>query len=300
LKASARALKKKNRQNAEQAHGVGRHRLRKHPVLRGNRRMQSTSKPRTRQQRVAARIGLIGLIGVSLLALAPVGRAETRTDAFPRLELEVLPTLLSRSPALRQELVVELPLPEPLKPLVHGPFICGCRGFSGFRWAPRPPRLPDPVAALGESFRNSRAIKAVVLDQRVLAADYPDGYFGDWTQDGMLVTARIDIAGETSMQLLFRLLTEAIGEADSLSEEEWAEPGEPDPSVNEYRRTSGFSPGLSLEFPGEPCARVDIALTQQRLLLQVGDRWESYALDRWSAEAIEAFLSAQDRGRESL
>ena len=138
-------------------------------------------------------------------------------------------------------------------------------------------------------------IKASLLDRRVLATHYPEGHFGEWIHEGVLVTNRIKIADQTRMGLVFSLLAEAIDGSDYLSEEVWLESGQPDISVGDYRRSSGFVPDLVVDMAGDSSVRVEIDLIQERILVQSGADWESYVMDRLSAAALKELLAGLAR-----
>jgi hypothetical protein len=87
-----------------------------------------------------------------------------------------------------------------------------------------------------------------------------------------------------------------LGETEDSAEEYWFEPTEPEVSADDYRRDNRFVADMSFEFIGEPGARVEISLSQERVLLEVGKKWESYVLDRWSAAALGDLVAELAQG----
>jgi hypothetical protein len=151
--------------------------------------------------------------------------------------------------------------------------------------------LADPVAAIGAAYLQSRSVKAALLDPRVHVDSYPEGRFGSWLQDGVLVTERVEITGESEIRQVFALLVEAIEGPDETFDYLGEEPSS-GTSLADYRRNTGFVPEVTFEFVGATSLRAELSLKQGRLLLQAGDRWEVYALDRWSGAALKQLLSA--------
>lgn len=153
-------------------------------------------------------------------------------------------------------------------------------------------RLPDPVVALGAAFREGRAIKVSILERRVLATDYPEGYFGHWIHEGILVSDRVEITDGPEARLVFALLAETVGEID---EEEyfWFEEAVAGMSAADYRRATGFVPDLVVDFAGAPRVRVEINLSLRRALIEVGHDWEVFVTDRWAADALLEFVGTK-------
>lgn len=171
-----------------------------------------------------------------------------------------------------------------------------CGGSFMLPINPRPESmLPDPIAAMGAAYLKCRLIKAAMLDPEVPVEFYPAGHFGRWVQDGVLVTDRIVVTDETELRRLFTLLIETMGEPDDLFDECWPEDPGSWASVGDFRRQAKFAPEMIFEFVGESPLRIEICLWQKRVLMQMGERWEIYALDRWSAGALRDFLKAKSR-----
>jgi hypothetical protein len=172
---------------------------------------------------------------------------------------------------------------------------CWCRcGVSNFTFVSpvREAKLVDPVAAVGAAYLKSRSVKAVLFDREVPVAHYPEGHFGSWVQAGMLVLEQAEFTDETEIRQVFALLAEAIGESDEAVEWWLYEPG-PKLSANDYRRHTGFVPELTFEFTGAVPLRVEISPKCQRMLVQAGDRWDVYAIDRLSVAALKDLLTAK-------
>lgn len=230
-------------------------------------------------------------IALLLLAASSLGGAATsRWDIAPVFRIEP-----SSAPLVVQP-VISVGLNSP--GLFRAPFRCACMLGRGFHRLPkekdsgRESTLPDPVAAIAAAYLQSRSVRAALLDPDFPVADYREGYFGSWVQDGLLVKERAEFTDEATIRRVFTLLVEAIGEPDDLVDWWVKEPGARF-TLNDFRRNLGFVPDLVFEFVGGGPLRVEFNLRQERLLIQAGDRWEVHALDRWSAAALTGLLMAQ-------
>ena len=159
-------------------------------------------------------------------------------------------------------------------------------------WPVRESKLADPVAALGTAYLKCRAIKVSLLEPLVPVADYPKGYFGDWVEDGVLVRARHEFADEDRMRQLFALLAESVTGSEDEDNLPWLGEAALDESAGDYRREAGFVSEWSIEFVGEVPLRLEFDLEARRLLVEAGDRWDSYELDRPRADALGKFIAS--------
>lgn len=236
----------------------------------------------------AMKPGLAGLLMI-LSAVALDGNSRTRWDIAPIFKIEPLPMPLAVQPVIR---VQPLPLPRVGlwcgfgRPL-QGREMCGGVIIPDFQQF----RLKDPVGEIGVAYLKSRSVKATRFDSEFRVSDHPDGHFGSWVQDGLLVTERMEFTDEATLRQVFALLVEAIGEPDDEPYDWWLEAPGPKMSPADFRQHSGFVPELSFEFVGEVPLRVEFNLRQRRLLIQAADRWGVYALDRWSAAALRDLLT---------
>ena len=157
-----------------------------------------------------------------------------------------------------------------------------------WRWGTQ---LPDPVATIGAAYLQSRVVKAVLLDPDVVVDSYPEGFFGSWVRDGILITHRREMTDEVATQQVFALLAEAIAGPDP-EIEYWFTDSTAKTSQAAYLRSTGFVPEIIIEFAGETPLRVDLNTRQGRILVRAGDCWGFFALDQWSGAALKALLTA--------
>lgn len=241
-----------------------------------------------------AKSGLLCLFFTLVVGSASGAGAKPRGGGLPLVQFELPPVPIVFSSAASPRFAVEVRRAEVSGVGCAGAyplwFRCRCGWGGRFESPQRVTRLPDPVLAMAEAFRGCRAIQAAVLDLRVPVASCPEGFFGDWVHEGVLVVQRLEIADETTIQRVFALLVEAVGPPDDALEF-WIEEPTLEPAVADYRQETGFVPELAVEFVGVVPLRVEISLTQQRLLVQAGDKWDGYALDRWSAASLKELLS---------
>ena len=171
-------------------------------------------------------------------------------------------------------------------------YLHGCGGMAGLLKLPeRESRLADPLAVLGGAYLKCRAIRVSLLATAVHVVDYPDGYFGDWVQDGFLVRAREDVSGENRMRDLFLLLAQCVT-APQDTDEYWINETAFDESAADYRHDAGFASEWTIEFVGEAPLRLDLDARGGRLLLEAGDRWDSYELDATRARQLQELLAS--------
>jgi hypothetical protein len=161
---------------------------------------------------------------------------------------------------------------------------CGCFS-SGFVFPRRESQLVDPAGAMGAAYLQCRAIQAEVFAPLVRVEFYPDGYFGDWVQQGTLVSKRWRLTDESRIRWLFLLLVESVGAPDEV-EAIWLEDLSPASTSADYKRDTGFLPDYGFEFVGVIPLRVELSLSKRRLLVQQGEKWASFGLDPWCAAAF--------------
>jgi hypothetical protein len=170
----------------------------------------------------------------------------------------------------------------------HG---CGHAYPVSFADFPATAEFPDLYRTLGDAYLNCRLIRASLLDQRVSAGHFPEGHFGEWVYEGVLVAGRTDFTDETVLRHVFTLVMETVAGPEDLLEY-WT--GELDAvnSIRDYRKTTGFVPEMTFEFVGVVPVRVELNTAQERVLIQAGDKWGGYLLDRGSAAALRELLKA--------
>jgi len=236
---------------------------------------------------------------MGLLVLVTAGSALGGYAISPRARVSVLkldfpPVPVAFSPVPSPAISVEPRRPESKAGLGAARsswLFHGCGHSSSLQVMERKSDLPDPVSALGAAFLKCRAVKAEALDPRVPVSRYPEGYFGDWVDDGVLVTERVEFTDEERIRQVFALLVEAVGDPDVTFDDEIEMSGFQE-SVANYRQDTGFVPELIFEFAGAVPLRFEINVSQHRLLVQAGDKWGGYTLDRWSATALQELLTA--------
>jgi hypothetical protein len=216
----------------------------------------------------------------------------------PRINL---PAVAIEFPPVRIATPVGAEFAIPVRPgpplQTYQPFVCGCMLGGGFRIpgipdARRETMLTDAVAAIGAAYLKSRSVKVALLDPGVHVDTYPEGRFGNWVQNGVLVTERREFTDEPEIRQVFVLLVEALGEREL--DLFLGDGSNSSLSVSDYRRDTGFVAEVSVEFVGEAPLRVELNLQQERLLIEAGGRWEVYALDQWSGAALRRLLAAPD------
>ena len=232
-------------------------------------------------------LGRIGLfLGLGVAALG--GNPRTRRDIAPMFRIELPPASVAVQPLIQVQ----------LRSLPRVGLWCPCdSGFGGGYLRDvvvvpdlQPFRLKDPVGEIGAAYLQSRSVKAVLLDPEFRVSDYPEGHFGSWVQDGLLVKERVEFTDEANLRHVFALLVESIGEPDDEPFDWWREAPGPKMSAADFRRRSGFVPELSFEFVGAVPLRIELNATQRRMLIQAGDRWGIHALDRWAAVALKDLM----------
>jgi hypothetical protein len=236
------------------------------------------------------------LFAAAAAILAPEGFAAPRRAVWPagHFEYPSVPIAFPMPTIGQASLMVGPAKSDPAGGFCGGVtgtiFHCPCD--FGFVAAPRrETRLPDPVAVIGAAYLQSRSVRGTLLDPQVHVDTYPEGHFGSWVQDGVLVTDRIEITSETALREVFGLLVEAIGDSEEDSDC-WVGELPSGTSPGDYRRSGRFVPEMSFEFVGDVPLRVELNLRQERLLIQAGDKWEVRVLDRWSGAALRRLLAA--------
>jgi hypothetical protein len=177
-------------------------------------------------------------------------------------------------------------------PRYHG---CGHAAYSvSLADFPRTAELSDLPRTLADAYSNCRLIRASLLDHRVSAEHFPEGHFGDWVYEGVLMAGRAEFTDEVVLRQVFALLVEAVDGPEDLLEY-WT--GELDAvgSVADYRQTTGFVPEMTFEFRGAGSVRMELNTGQGRMLIRAGDKWGGYLLDRGSAAALKQLLEAATR-----
>ena len=232
------------------------------------------------------------LIGVAISTAFATGGVPVGDDGFGLRIQEYMARSIAAAPPpkfLHREVSVapHYPSLEPRRSRYSYWSGCGGTGRMGnFNFEPRATKLPvDPTLVLGSAYLRCRIIKAAIIDSRVPVASYPAGYFGDFEYEGLLVSDWLEFADEAMLRRLFGLSVELAGEPDFWEPDFDAKDGH-DIMLADYRKDSGFTPEVLLEFFGETTLRVEINLTTERLLIQAGDRWECYGLDKWRAVAL--------------
>jgi hypothetical protein len=152
----------------------------------------------------------------------------------------------------------------------------------------------DPIGLLGAAFRSCQSVSAVRLDLHVDVGSYGEGHFGNWARDGRLVTGRVELTDELLLRQAFLLLVEALGEADDADEYCFGDAA-PEATISDHRRDTDFRPEVFLIFSGTDPLYVEMSLSQMRMLIRAGDKWETYVLDRWGADALKDFLFSSDQ-----
>ncbi|HEY8994158.1 MAG TPA: hypothetical protein VIM71_05835 [Lacunisphaera sp.] len=242
--------------------------------------------------------GFIGLLFFMVVSSTLSGSVKSqRADILP-LKLDLPPVPVAFMPVPCLPLSVTPRRLEPIGALCGGtsvsPLFFGCGHSHDFILVERKSKLQNPLAALGAAFSKCHAVTSEVLAPWVPVADYPEGYFGGWIQDGILVTERHEFTDEAAIRRIFTFLAAAIDSQNDNSDYDF-EIFEPDPTLAEYRRETGFVPELTFRFVGEVTLRAEINQEQGRLLIQAGDQWDVYSLDRWSMVALKELLAASTR-----
>jgi hypothetical protein len=164
-----------------------------------------------------------------------------------------------------------------------------CGGFTGvMKFPERETKLTDQLATLGDAYLKCRTARVCQLALAVRASDYPEGWFGDWVQDGFMVHRREDLS-EDRLRALFALLAECV----TAPQEEvyWFDEREPEESAAGYRREAQFASEWTIEFIGGAPLRLDLDPRDNRLLVEAGDRWDSYELDATRARQLQEMLA---------
>jgi hypothetical protein len=172
---------------------------------------------------------------------------------------------------------------------------CGFGGVGDLNGEPRTTKLPaDPILVLGESYLKCQMIKAALLEPTVSVEFYPPGYFGEYEYEGLLASDRFEFSDEATLEKLFKLLVEVVKVPDNgeMIEDFLYDFEEPELKLADYRKQTGFFPEFIFEFVGEKPLRMEINLTKGRLLIQAGDQWDGYEIDRRSAAALRELLLA--------
>ena len=183
-------------------------------------------------------------------------------------------------------------------PRVESISLRGCGGgrVESVNFEQRKSKLPaDPVLVLGDVYLRCTLIKAVAIEPAVVMTDYPRGYFGDYEYAGWLVTDRFEFSDEPTLKRIFQLLVEAVAspDYDAMFEELENDSNGTELKLADYRKQTGFVPEMVFELVGEKTLRMEINLTRGRLLIQTGEKWDGYMLDRWSGADLRALLSAE-------
>jgi len=168
----------------------------------------------------------------------------------------------------------------------------GCGGGRSLVVEPRITKLPsDPMLMLGDGYLKCRMVRAALFEPAISVASYPPGYFGEYVYEGLLVSDWIEFFDETLLRQLFAVLVETPNGPDE--EMEYYEWDNEALKLAELRKGTGFFPELVIEFIGEAPLAIEINLTRGRMLIQAGDKWDFYSVDRLSAAALRTMLVAE-------
>lgn len=173
-------------------------------------------------------------------------------------------------------------------------FPCPCRYWRVGVIREKVSRSSDPIGLLSAAFRSCQSMSAMRLDLHADVESYGEGYFGNWTRAGRLVTGRVELTDEPKLRHAFRLLVESLGEADD-PDEYWLGDVPPETTLNDYRRDTDFRPDMFVIFSGTDPLYVELSLSQMRMLVRAGDNWEAYGLDRWGVDALKDFLFSSEQ-----
>jgi len=167
----------------------------------------------------------------------------------------------------------------------------GCGGGRTLVVEPRVTKLPvDPMLVLSDSYLKCEKVRAAFFGPVVSVASYPPGYFGDYEYEGQLVSDWIEISDEGLLQQLFTVLVEvADGPDEDMDYYEW---DSETLQLAALSKRTGFSPEMVVEFVGDAPLAVEINLSSGRMLIQAGDKWDFYSVDRLSAAALRDLLGA--------
>ncbi|HEY4247956.1 MAG TPA: hypothetical protein VGM64_13970 [Lacunisphaera sp.] len=169
---------------------------------------------------------------------------------------------------------------------------CGWGVTNPINFESRVTKLPaDPVLVLANGYLKCQSIRSALFDPQVSVAGYPAGHFGDDEYAGLLVPAWIEFFDEASLRKIFHTLAGVADGPDS-SAFAYYEMEDPQMKLAEYRRASGFSPELLVEFVGGTDLRIEVNFTQGRMLIQVDDRWDFYNLDQHQAGCLREIIAA--------
>ena len=93
------------------------------------------------------------------------------------------------------------------------------------------------------------------------------------------------------MRDLFQLLAQCVT-APQDTDEYWIDETAFDESAADYRHDAGFASEWTIEFVGDVPLRLDLDARGSRLLLEAGDRWDSYELDPTRLRQLQELLVA--------
>ncbi len=240
----------------------------------------------------------IGCAGLLVLAWsAPVLAARARPARAvvlpPKLDLPAIPIVFStpRFPTLAEQMKASTGNAlsggiVPRRSIFHG---CGGMGVR-LVVDPRPNQLVLPLAALGEAYLKCRMIRVNLLAPEVPVASYPPGYFGDWTDDGIMVLQRAEFTDEAQMRALFLQLA-ASTDVPEDDEDSWLYAEDEDMTVGKFLKNSVRGSQWTIDFVGEVPVHLAFVARAGRLFVEAGDRWSSYALSAGQAAALAEMLT---------
>jgi hypothetical protein len=169
---------------------------------------------------------------------------------------------------------------------------CGWGLTNPVNFESRVTKLPaDPVLVLADGYLKCKSIRSALFDPQVSVAGYPAGHFGDYEYAGLLVPAWIEFFDEANLREIFHTLAGVADGPDS-SAFAYYEMEDPQMKLADYRRASGFSPELLVEFVGGTDLRIEVNFTQGRMLIQVDNRWDFYNLNQPQAGFLREIITA--------